>query len=621
MKDLGRVKAEEALRESEEKYRTLIETTDTGYVIVDEEGRVHDANTKYISIIGYETLQEILGKQVTEWTAEHDRARNYEAIKLCLKQGFVRNLEIEYVNKEQHLIPIEINATILQTTYGTRIVALCRDITERKQTHIALKESEARLRQVIDLVPHFIFAKNRRGQFILVNKAVADNYGTTVESLVGKTDADFDPNPEEVAHFLKDDIEVMNSGRPKDIPEEKITDSEGKVRMLHTIKIPYHITSTVEDAILGVSTDITERKRAEEALRQSEERFRSLVQNSMDMITVHDKDLIMRYATPSMEQILGYKPEQLIGKNPLSYVHPDDMALVIQEVEKVYAHRAEGIPTEYRFRHADGSWMWVESVANNQLNNQNIRGIILTSRGITERKQAKTQLEQLNKQLRDLAASIQRTREEESTRIAREIHDELGQQLTAIKIDLSFLEEEFLNIQGQAQPTILNKLRSMMFLIDSSIQTVRKIATELRPAILDSMGLSAAIEWLMEDFQGRTGILCQYNQPKENIELDKMQSIMIFRILQESLTNIMRHARARTVTITLQKTDGELRLDINDDGRGISEGDLKKMKSFGIFGMKERAFVLGGRLSVQGEPGKGTTIHFVLPLKEIVSDR
>jgi signal transduction histidine kinase len=235
---------------------------------------------------------------------------------------------------------------------------------------------------------------------------------------------------------------------------------------------------------------------------------------------------------------------------------------------------------------------------------------------ITERKKVENQLNASYQQMRQLTARLQAVREEESARIAREIHDELGQTLTGIKMDLSFLEEALIEKHEyeKANP-LLKKLNSMSELADGAIQTVRKIATELRPAILDSMGISAAIEWQAEELEHRTGIKCEYTSTLENLKLDREHSTAIFRILQESLTNIVRHAKATKVNITLKEEADGLVLEIQDNGKGISESDVKKKNSFGLLGMKERAWLLGGRVDVQGVQGKGTTIKVKIPLK------
>ena len=215
-------------------------------------------------------------------------------------------------------------------------------------------------------------------------------------------------------------------------------------------------------------------------------------------------------------------------------------------------------------------------------------------------------------QLRALAARVQSAREEERTQISREIHDELGQALTAIKIDVAALIRE---LPGETGPQIQRR-QSILKLLDEAIQSVRRIATELRPGILDDLGLVAAVEWAAEDFQARTGTNCEVSLPGVDIALDPERATALFRILQETLTNVARHANATRVDVRLAQQNENLILEIRDNGQGIGEEHLSESRSLGILGMRERALLLGGELTISGTPGKGTTVRVQIPLPD-----
>jgi len=210
--------------------------------------------------------------------------------------------------------------------------------------------------------------------------------------------------------------------------------------------------------------------------------------------------------------------------------------------------------------------------------------------------------------LRRLAAHLISIREEERTHIAREIHDELGQVLTGLKMEVGWLARRL------KEPALLEKCDSMGKLIDSSVQTVRKIATGLRPEMLDDMGLIAAVGWQSKEFQKRTGIRCRTKLPPET-KLDLDLSTTAFRIFQEILTNVARHARATRVDIELALTPEELRLQVQDNGVGIADADRTGRKSLGLLGMQERALLFGGEVSITGAPGHGTQVNVILPLR------
>jgi signal transduction histidine kinase len=236
---------------------------------------------------------------------------------------------------------------------------------------------------------------------------------------------------------------------------------------------------------------------------------------------------------------------------------------------------------------------------------------------IADHRRTEQQLRDSFQQLRALAARLQTVREQERTRIARQIHDELGQALTAIKMDFAYLIARLPDKGKQFQ----ERTNSILKLTDDTMQTVRRIAAELRPGILDDLGLTAAIEWQAQEFQARAGIKCLVNLPEGEISLDRGRSTAIFRIFQETLTNVARHAQATRVDVRLEKGATELILEVRDDGKGIEEGKIQDSSSLGLLGMKERALVLGGTLEVKGRKGEGTTLRVRIPVERRKSAR
>jgi PAS domain S-box-containing protein len=223
-----------------------------------------------------------------------------------------------------------------------------------------------------------------------------------------------------------------------------------------------------------------------------------------------------------------------------------------------------------------------------------------------------TELKDSSKKLQALAASIESAREEERTQISRELHDQLGQALTAMKIDLALLTDKLVS----NDVTLAKKTKSVTSQIDAMIKTVRRIATELRPGMLDDLGLAASIEWQAHDFEKRTGIVCAVSIPSEDLPVSRSQSLAMFRIFQEALTNISRHAKAQHVEITLTSDSESINLQIHDDGRGILLKEIAGENSLGLLGMRERALRVGGIFDIQGLPGDGTILTVTIPLKQ-----
>ncbi|MEE9190373.1 MAG: sensor histidine kinase, partial [Candidatus Neomarinimicrobiota bacterium] len=234
-------------------------------------------------------------------------------------------------------------------------------------------------------------------------------------------------------------------------------------------------------------------------------------------------------------------------------------------------------------------------------------------RDITKRKKAKEKLnldlETTNKQLHELSSHMEIVREEERTNIAREIHDELGQALTALKMDLAWLTKKFPDVPS----SITEKRDSMKNIINDTIQSVKKISTELRPGILDDLGLSAALEWQTEEFNKRSGIACDTRSNPEEIVTDPARSTAIFRIFQECLTNVSRHSKATKVKVRLKDDHGILTLTVSDNGKGISESDIENPTSYGLKGIQERVYPWNGTVKITGSPGKGTVLIAIIP--------
>lgn len=356
-------------------------------------------------------------------------------------------------------------------------------------------------------------------------------------------------------------------------------------------------------------------------VHQAEAKYRTLVEQ-IPMVTYTaplDKALGTLYISPQIESILGYSPKEWLADPGLwvKLLHPEDRDRVLSESQRDLLGSNGGVfRSEYRIltRKNDVLWLRDEATAvRNGLDEPEfLQGIMVD---VTDQKRFEEQLKSSHERMRELAAHIEGVREEERTRIAREIHDELGQALTGIKIDLAWMNKK-LQIHDRATQTdlLLKRITAMKDTIDTTVQVVRKISAELRPGILDGFGLPAAIEWQASEFQDRTGIQCQLSAIPEDLDLEERPSSAIFRIFQELLTNIVRHANASRVSISLGKRRGMLILEVQDNGRGISENEKFKANSFGLLGVRERVVLLGGKFSIKGVQGQGTTVTIRIPL-------
>ena len=235
--------------------------------------------------------------------------------------------------------------------------------------------------------------------------------------------------------------------------------------------------------------------------------------------------------------------------------------------------------------------------------------IVEIQQNITEHKKTEERLRVSREQLRGLAAYLESAREEERRKMARKIHDELGQTLAGLKIDLSWLSKGL----SKEQESLFEKTKSMSKLVDTTIQTVKRIAAELRPGVLDDLGIAAAIEWQAGEFEKLVEIKCEFSSNPRDIILDQERSIVIFRIFQEILTNIILHAKATKVRISLKEKGPSIVLKVRDNGKGISNKQISDSKAFGLIGMRERVRPWGGEIKISGAPGKGTTVVASIP--------
>ena len=265
---------------------------------------------------------------------------------------------------------------------------------------------------------------------------------------------------------------------------------------------------------------------------------------------------------------------------------------------------------EVTLRKKDGSPVYVigniSLVENTETGIHTIDGVMID---ITERKTAEEDLKKINRELHDLSCHLQNIREEERIQIARDIHDELGQQLTGLKMDVYSLDKEI----KSDDLAIKGKFSDILRLIEATVNTVRKIAAHLRPGILDDLGLVAALQWQSREVQTRFGITINFISDLDEIDAPAGVVTGLFRIYQEALTNAARHADAHVIESSLSIKDGRIILEINDDGKGIDMSAMGKNKSFGLLGIKERVFVMEGQYEFASEPGKGTSISVSVP--------
>jgi two-component system sensor histidine kinase UhpB len=491
------------------------------------------------------------------------------------------------------------------------VAGICFDITDRRRAELALQESETRLRTIIETEPECVKLVDAQGCLLDMNPAglamieaedIAQVRGMRIDQVVA---------PEHRAAFNDLHARVFAGGSGK--LEFEIVGLRGTRRWLATHAVPLHSQGGHPTALLAITGDITQRKLTEQALRHSEERLQLVTLATND--AVWDWDLVTNalWWGRGFETLFWYASDEIEPgiESWHNRLHPEDRERVIAGVRAALDGGNASWSSEYRFRRRDGSYADVYHrgyVIHDRETGIPVR-VVGSMMDVTERKRSQEQLQASRAALRLLAARHQDVREHERTRIAREIHDSLGQALTALKLQLAASQEAAVN----AAPGLGARLSETAMMVDDLVKGVRRIATELRPPILDQFGLPAALEWLAQDFSRRTGIACKTTILPTDAAIADELATALFRIVQEALTNVSRHAHASQVNVELGMKSGCMTLEIGDDGKGITEMAATGPRSLGILGMRERAAALGGVLEVAPRAGGGTRVAAWFP--------
>ena len=388
----------------------------------------------------------------------------------------------------------------------------------------------------------------------------------------------------------------------------RLMTKEGQVKWIMETVTP--IIFKGKKAVLGNSMDVTQQKEAKESLQEMDA-LKSSILDAIPQAIVGLQNRRINFANDAVEEVFGWRPEELIGKSVTLFYRNDKEAEDIGRYFYTTLEHQRTFVAEFMCRHKEGRDILCRMRSARIGDKLKDRRIVITYDDITEQRRAEEELANSREQLRNLSIYLQSVREKESTRIAREIHDELGQSLSAIQMDLAWL--------GPRLPAddelVTAKVQRMRRLVDTTIDTVHRITTELRPILLDDLGLLAAMEWQVQEFQERTGIECKARLDFDDTVVEKELATTLFRVFQETLTNVVRHAGATLVKVQLSRKKGDLCLDVSDNGKGITAAQISNPKSFGIVGIRERVHLWGGTVTVTGKARKGTTIKVRIPLK------
>jgi PAS domain S-box-containing protein len=494
----------------------------------------------------------------------------------------------------------------LRLKVSARTAELRTALDSMEEQVSALKESEERFGQMFRLSPDGIVVSSvSEGRVIEANEAMLRILGRSRDNVIGRTVTDLGIWRDAFEHKAMVALPAMTPGGIRQY-EHALSTPAGEKRDL--LARTARIDLQGEAVLLSVVSDITERRRVQRLLEESEQRLAKMIEASPEAITIASiEDGTFMLVNPAAQRLSGYAREEMIGKSALAmgfYPDPEERTRLIVDLMRHEAVHGR----EMGLRRKDGEVRDV-LISAALIDFKGSKFVLFQGIDITERKNAEKDLQKHQELLRELSAHHESVREEERAHIAREIHDEMGQALTALKMDMAVIGLE----SAKAAPKTAKEIQELKGRVDDIIQLVRDVATALRPSALD-LGIISGIEWLVDEFQKRNGIRCEVKVEDGEIDLAEDRSIVLFRILQESLTNISRHAGARNIEIHLRSNATHVRLDVKDDGRGFDVEAAQRKKTFGLLGIRERVIMLHGTVNISSVPGDGTQLSVSIPL-------
>ena len=584
----------------------IFDNSAVGIAIAETDGRFLTANAAYQRMVGY-TEAELREMTFTVLMEETDRPAARDLLSQ-LVSGTIRQYKIESRHRCKEGRSIWVRKTVSLIPAGPdslgKVLVVAEDVTEGRRATDELRKQNEILQKILDHIPMMIDFVGSDGRSKLVNREWERVLGWTLEEIQSRGIDVF----RECYPNLRDRREVKKfiASSRGGWAHFKTRVRDG--RMLDTMWANVRLS---DGTTIGIGTEITERIRTENALRRSEAYLEDSERlGHIGTWALNTSTLEITFWSKEHYRIFGFDPEKGLPTLDavMARIHGDDSAVRDAIVRAVRGKR--DFDLDYRILLPDGSVRYIHAMGRPFVNRAGelveFSGV---SMDVTEHKLAEQAVQRSLELHRTLAARLESVREEERTRLARTIHDDLGQVLTGIKLDLrSELDHPPPSRRARAR-----RFQAILKLIDDAIQSVRKIATELRPGILDELGLVAAMEWAAQELAARTGAKCTLDLPREDLVTEPEAATALFRILQEALTNIARHAEATEFGVRLGEESGLLRLEVRDNGKGFHEERLPAGGSLGIVGMKERALLLGGGLTIVSAPGEGAMIAAWIP--------
>ncbi|MFO0770133.1 MAG: PAS domain S-box protein [Nitrospiraceae bacterium] len=603
---------EAALRESEERFRQAYHHASLGISTADLAGHISQVNPAICAILGYEE-GELRGRTFQSLTHPDDLPANLERVKSLLDGRATRQeFEKRYIRKDGTHVWATVSISLIRSAEGipSHLLAMVRDITDRKLAEEAARHRQQELRLLLEEFPAILWTMSPDLHFTSSTGRGLTTLGLAPDEIVGQSLEQFMTGLGALPPILEQHQRALKGDR---VTLELATN----VATFHTHVEPRFDGHGRIVGTIGVAMDITDRKRNEEALRMSTKRLQLALRTSEMGVWEWDAASDRIYWSEECFSIFGLRSFEGTLQAFRQLVHPDHREAFSDALEYAIAAHTP-VTLEFQFIRSDGAVRWASNLgqATYDQAGQVIR-FTGTVQDVTARKAAETELQQAYDRLRDATLRLTQAEEFERGRISRELHDEFGQALTALQFDLFSLRKRLESDSiPRHDPAVLNRISTMITLTERTMAAIHYMTTILRPAMLDELGLFPALQASVDEFSFRTGINCEFTAGPDRAAtpVDSDIATAAYRIMQELLTNVIRHANASHVNIVLDIQDGQLELEFQDNGIGITPNQIDATTSYGIQGMQERAALLGGSFTITGRPGTGTRAGLTLPL-------
>jgi PAS domain S-box-containing protein len=607
----GRKKAEAELRANEEKRRLIMTAALDAIICIDTKGIITFWNPQAEKIFGWKE-HEVMGKLLSSiiipapYAAMHDRGMEHY---LKTGKGPALNvlLELTAVNSSGNQFPVELTVLPIKQGGEEFFCAFIRDITERKQAERAIRESEERYRkaQAIGRMGHWELDLRNQSltwsdEIYRIFEVEKDAYENLYDGFVSLM------HPDDMEAFTQKQAAALSGKDTLDLIHRIIT-PKGKVKYMHELGRLLYNEAGEAVFFAGTVQDVTDMVKARDEIINEKNLSDSIINSLPGVFYLYNRSFKFLRWNKNFETVTQYSAAEIATMQPLDFFEADEKEKVGQKIFNTFSYGEDTVQAGFLQKSGNKVPYYFTGKVVEYRGEECLLGVGID---FSERMKAQEKIRETSEQLRLLTAHLQSVREEERKRIGREIHDELGQQLTAVKMDVVWIDKKI----TEEQPLLKTKLKNVIALLDGSHQSIRRILSELRPGILEDHGLLEALKWLGRQLTENRGIPVEFNCSEKEVKVSGSIATCIFRVYQEALTNISRYAAPEKVVGSLSIVDHTITVIISDNGKGFDPAIVEVNKSFGIMGMKERVISLGGTFELLSSPGNGTSIIMSLPL-------